>query len=105
MADHEAPQSKSKEWNYTPELPLTPAPYWNWPPQPLKIVQFWFFNFLQFSDRALFLLLAFIIAYSIQPVTAQQSAIELQWVFGVFDAELCFADLRCGRASSLVLWD
>jgi len=67
-------------WNYVPELPLKPAPYWAWPPQPVKVLQFWFDNFMTQTDRVLFVLLAFGVAFWAQPFAATEANLAFGWI-------------------------
>ncbi|MGB0901686.1 sterol desaturase family protein [Halocynthiibacter sp.] len=81
-SEHSAPMSR--EWHYHPELPVKYAPYWGLPPK-VKVLARWIFqNWLQFSDRSIFLMLAFVVAFWLQPVASDQGVISVEWIIWVF---------------------
>ena len=73
------PNRKSKVWNHAPELPLAPMPYWYWPPRPWAVLRWLFENFLQVSDRALFLVYSFVIAFWLMPFGPAEAAFAWDW--------------------------
>ena len=73
------PSFKSKGWNHTPDLPLTQMPYWFWPPQPWSIISWLIVNFLQVSNRALFLLYSFAIAFWLMPFVPTEAVLGWDW--------------------------
>ena len=77
-----APNDESprrKTWNYTPELPLKPVPYWYWPPRPLAVARWLFENFLQFSDRAMYIVYSIIVAVWLMPFSAGEATLGWDW--------------------------
>lgn len=74
------PASMSREWHYHPNLPVTYAPYWDWPPKPMKLLKWLWNTYLQFSDRAIYLALAFMVAFWLQPVGSDQTSFGFGWV-------------------------
>ncbi|WP_293573019.1 sterol desaturase family protein [Phaeobacter sp.] len=74
----------SKEWHWHPVLPVRFAPYWHWPPNFKGLIRWCWQNWLQFSDRSIFLILAFIVAFWLQPVSSAQADITIDWVLPVF---------------------
>lgn len=80
MSDGLKPESMSKTWNWHPELPLGFNPYWHWPPKPVSILKWLVGNFLQFSDRVIFLAFAFAVAIWIQPLTQAHAVFSPDWV-------------------------
>ena len=78
------PERMSAEWNFHPEVPLQPIPYWTWPPRPIAVAKWLFENFLQFSDRAMYIVYGFIIAYWLMPIVPAQATFSWDWVGLVF---------------------
>lgn len=65
--------NKNPDWNFHPDLPLPKQAYWHWPPRPMTVLRFWWENFLQFSDRAMYIVLALAIALWVQPFGPEQA--------------------------------
>lgn len=74
------PGPMSREWHWHPDLPVGHAPYWHWPPRPLTLARWVWTNYLQVSDRSMFLAFAFVVAYWLQPVTGDQATFQPGWV-------------------------
>ena len=73
-------KNKKPIWNYHPQLPLGMVPYWHWPLRPLAIAKWLWDNFLQVSDRALYIVYAIVIALWLMPFGGHESDIGWQWV-------------------------
>ncbi|MGR3614569.1 MAG: sterol desaturase family protein [Paracoccaceae bacterium] len=73
----------SREWHWHPDLPVGFAPYWHWPSRPKVILSWLWQNYLQVSDRSLYLALAFLVAYWLQPVTPAQAEFAPGWMAAV----------------------
>ncbi|NOD85624.1 sterol desaturase family protein [Ruegeria sp. HKCCD6119] len=78
------PGPMSREWHWHPDLPVKYAPYWNWPPKIGVLAKWVWQNWLQFSDRSIFLALAFLVAFLVQPVDAGQASFAPGWMSWVF---------------------
>ena len=61
-------------------------------------------NWLQFSDRSIFLVLAFLVAFWLQPVGPEQASLGFGWVAGI-STQLDISGHRCRRFTPLVLRD
>ena len=72
----------NKTWQWHPNLPMDPVPVWLWPIKPLSILGWLKDTWLKFSDRTLYIFLAILITYWMQPVLANQTQISVDW-FGV----------------------
>jgi Delta7-sterol 5-desaturase len=70
----------SREWYWHPQLPVKYAPYWLWPPRPMIFLNWAWTNYLQVSDRSIFLAFAFVVAFWLQPVTSEQASLEFGWI-------------------------
>ncbi len=78
--DRPAPDPMSREWHWHPELPLGFAPFWHWPPRPQTVIRWVWQNYLQVSDRSLFLLLALLVGLWLQPVGPDQAEFAPCWM-------------------------
>ena len=74
----------SREWHWHPDLPVNYAPYWLWPAKPGVVAKWIWQNWLQFSDRSIFLALAFLVAFWLQPVGPEQASLAFGWMAWVF---------------------
>ena len=72
-------RGKNDTWNHHPDLPLEPVPYWSWPPKPLSVLKWLFENFLQFSDRALYIAYALVVATWLMPFTPAEAVLTWDW--------------------------
>jgi sterol desaturase/sphingolipid hydroxylase (fatty acid hydroxylase superfamily) len=93
---NDEPGPMSREWHFHPKLPVAYAPYWYWPPKPLTLAQWVFQNWLQVSDRSLYLLIAFTVAYWQQPFGLDQAALEPGWIAEVVIRNLVLLGLVAG---------
>ena len=71
--------SKDQTWNHHPDLPLEQVPYWQWPPKPLLVLRWLFENFLQFSDRALYMVYAIALALWLMPFMPAEAVLAWDW--------------------------
>jgi Delta7-sterol 5-desaturase len=76
-------ESMSKTWNWHPTLPMTTVPYWLWPPKPIALAKWLWAYWLQMSDRNIYLVFAFMVAYWLQPVTDIQAEFSSGWISAV----------------------
>lgn len=74
------PGPMSREWHWHPNLPVSYAPFWHWPPRPMVLAKWAWVNYLQISDRSIFLAFAFAVAFWLQPVTAEQASFTPAWI-------------------------
>lgn len=79
-----APEPMSREWHWHPDLPVKYAPYWHWPPKPMILLKWVWQNYLQVSDRSIYLALAFVVAFWLQPVGSEQATFAFDWMSWVF---------------------
>lgn len=86
----------SREWHWHPELPVKHAPYWLWPPKPAALAKWVWQNWLQFSDRSIFLALAFLVAFWLHPVGPEQASLGFGWVAWVFLRNWIFLGIVAG---------
>ena len=74
----------SCDWHWHPDLPVKYAPYWLWPAKPVVVAKWIWQNWLQFLDRSIFLALAFLVAFWLQPVGPEQASFAFGWMAWVF---------------------
>lgn len=90
------PGPMSREWHWHPELPVKFAPYWAWPPKFGALAKWIWQNWLQFSDRSLYVVLAFVVAFWLQPVGPEQASLAPGWVAFVFIRNWVFLAIVAG---------
>ena len=95
------PAPMSREWHFHPDLPVGHAPYWHWPPKPVTLLKWIWQNYLQVSDRSIYLLLAFVVAFWLQPVTDGQAELAPGWMLHVLARNLVLLGVVAG---GLHLW-
>ena len=90
-------------WNYTPELPIKPAPYWDWPMRPVAAVIYLLKSWKPLSTRALFLGVALILYFFFSPDLTAAKHLSLTWIVPILIRNLV---LLCIIAGGLhfVLW-
>jgi len=95
------PGPMSREWHWHPELPVKYAPYWVWPPNFGALTKWAWQNWLQFSDRSIYVALAFVVAFLLQPIGSEQASLSPGWVALVFIRNWMFLLIVAG---GLHLW-
>lgn len=95
------PAAMSREWHWHPDLPVGYAPWWHWPPRPVTLLKWIWQNYLQVSDRSIYLALAFVVAFWLQPVGADQMVFAPGWMLHVLARNLI---LLLVVAGGLHLW-
>lgn len=74
------PAPMSREWHWHPKLPVGFAPIWHWLPQPRVFGRWVWSNYLQVSDPSIYLAIAFLVAFWLHPVTADQAHLAPGWI-------------------------
>lgn len=67
-------------WNYTPELPLQTAPYYDWPPKPLKSIAYFLRGWSPLGTRVFMLATAFAIWTWFTPDLSRTASLQFDWV-------------------------
>ena len=68
-------------WNYTPELPLTLAPYWDWPVRPLMGVTCLLKSWNPLAQRFFFLACAIFVWNWFTPPLERVQNFSIDWIF------------------------
>ena len=72
--------NEKNKWNFHPKLPVKFYPLFDWPPSPMKCINFVWNYWLQKSDRTIFLILSFLIFYFIVPPMQEMVTLEIGWI-------------------------
>ncbi len=67
-------------WNFTPALPLKPAPYWHWPLRPLAAGAYLLRSWNPLGTRCLFLVAAILVWAFFTPDLARMQRLAVGWV-------------------------
>ncbi len=92
-----------KIWNYTPELPLKIAPYWDWPARPLAAIRCLLQSWNPATQRFLMLIVAFAVWAWFTPELERSKTLEFGWVFEIWLRNLAILLIVAGGLH-LALW-
>ena len=73
-----------KIWNFTPELPIKSAPYWDWPIRPVIILKYLIRSWSPLATRFLFLAMAILIWNFATPEFERVKTLSFDWVFQIW---------------------
>lgn len=95
-------QTVSKQgWNHTPDEPISLSPMFDWPPSPVKTVQWHLAGWVAISIRIAILGLAILTWFFLQPDLARMATFQIDWVFEIYVRNLVLMTLVAG---GLHLW-
>lgn len=80
MTDTPPKREPRKIWNFTPELPIRPAPYWDWPMKPLKTLLYLLRSWNPVGMRFLFLIAAVITWTFFTPDISRAETLAWDWI-------------------------
>lgn len=80
----QSPPPRRKVWNYTPKLPITLAPYWEWPLRPLASIRYLLNSWNPVAQRFLFLVFAIITWTYLTPSLSRTSTLSFDWIFEIW---------------------
>ena len=92
-----------KIWNYTPDLPLKLAPYWDWPLKPLAAAKYLLQSWNPVAQRFLYLAVALIIWTWFTPDLTRAQTISFDWIFEIWLRDLVILLVVAGGLH-LALW-
>ena len=69
-----------KLWNYTPELPVKTAPYWDWPARPVAASLYLLKTWNPAGSRLLFLTVAIVVWTFFTPDLSRAQTLSLDWI-------------------------
>ena len=95
---HTSTEKKTSKspWHYTPSLPVTVSPYFQWPPNAGKVAQWLIGGWFPVSERLVILLLAFGCSIWLLPTTDTTQEFSIAWVTGLYLRNLCLMTLVAG---------
>jgi sterol desaturase/sphingolipid hydroxylase (fatty acid hydroxylase superfamily) len=92
-----SPGKKSRSpWHYTPELPVTVSPYFQWPPAVRPIARWIVGGWFPVSERLIILLLAILVSVTVQPSLDTAAAFSPGWIASIFIRNLFLMTLVAG---------
>lgn len=97
------PRKPRKVWNYTPELPLKPAPYWDWPMRPLASLLYLLRSWNPLAQRFFFLVMAFAMWAWFTPSLERAETLAFGWIFEIWLRDLALFLIIAGGLH-LALW-
>ena len=78
--DDGEPGPATRAWHYTPDLPLTVAPYYQWPCKPLAVARWLIGGWFPLSERLIILVLAISSWAFFHPAIETCRELSLDWV-------------------------
>ena len=95
------PAGASKSWNFHPDIPIRTSPLFEFPPNPVAIVQWFAGAWLPFTEFGLYVLLAFAVHFWLVPPLAEMASPAPGWIIAMWARNLL---LMAAFASLLHLW-
>ena len=95
--------SQRKVWNYTPELPIKMAPYWDWPIKPLVSLKYLLRSWNPVAQRFLYLVLAVVVWTWFTPDLERAQTLSFDWIFEIWLRNLVILLVIAGGLH-LALW-
>ncbi len=81
QADSREPRA---EWNHHPVLPIGIAPYFNWPPEPARIVKWLAGVWFPVTERGLIVCLSVLTWFYFTPALERCRDLAIDWVFEIY---------------------
>ena len=100
MVAGKKPELKTSKatWNYTPELPIKTAPYFDWPPNPARIGNWITKRWFPITERGLLVCLAILIWTFATPTLERCKTIEFAWIAEIYVRNFALMCLVAGGA-------
>jgi len=95
------PAGESKSWNWHPQVPIKTSPLFEFPPNPVAIVQWFARAWLPLTEFGVYLLLAMLVWFWLAPPLAEMQTLEIGWVSAVWARNLI---LMTVFTAALHLW-
>ena len=94
--DDGEPGPATRAWHYTPDLPLTVAPYYQWPCKPLAVARWLIGGWFPLSERLIILVLAIFSWAFFHPAIETCRELSLDWVALIYLRNLALMILVAG---------
>ena len=91
-------KTSTPTWNYTPDLPLKTAPYFNWPPDPKHIIRWLVERWFPITERGLLVCLAIFIWVFATPALERCKILEIGWMIEIYLRNFMIMCLVAGGA-------
>ncbi len=85
-----------KTWHYLPELPIQVSPYFNWPPNPLEIVKWFFRGWIRPSEKLFILLISILCWFYWYPSLSEAAELSAGWIISIYLRNLLLLILVAG---------
>ncbi len=90
-------RTANSEWNHRPELPLQVSPVFQWPPQLLKILRWYWFSWFPLSEKLIVLCTAMISWFWLQPsLEFVQNSSSFIWIIPMWLRNLALMTIVTG---------
>lgn len=103
MTDERPKRTPRKIWNFTPNLPIRPAPYWDWPAKPIAAMVYLLRSWNPVGMRALFFITAVIAWTFFTPDISRAETLAWGWIGEVFLRNFIILTAVAGGLH-LILW-
>ena len=80
MTDRPEPRGGRRLWNFTPQLPIQLAPYWDWPLRPLASLRYLLRSWTPVGMRCLFLIAAIVTWAFFTPEISRAETFQVDWI-------------------------
>ena len=90
-------------WNYTPDLPLQLAPYWDWPLKPLASARYLLRSWNPVAQRFFILVMAVVVWTWFTPDLERAETLAFGWIFEIWLRDLVILLVIAGGLH-LALW-
>ena len=91
-------KTSNPTWNYTPDLPIKTAPYFNWPPDPKHIIRWLIERWFPITERGLLVCLAIFIWVFAAPALERCKTLEIGWMAEIYFRNFMIMCLVAGGA-------
>ena len=91
-------KTSNPTWNYTPDLPIKTAPYFNWPPDPKHIIRWLIERWFPITERGLLVCLAIFIWVFATPALERCKTLEFGWMSEIYFRNFMIMCLVAGGA-------
>ena len=71
-------------WHYTPELPVSSSPYFQWPIKPIEIRQWIVNGWFPLSERLIILIMAIGVSLFFQPPASTTESLSFSWIADLY---------------------
>ncbi len=96
MQSNTSTKRRRKTWHFTPSLPLSASPYFNWPIDIVAIVKWVIRSWFPLSERLIILLISILSVTYLHPTLARCRELSLDWIALIYLRNLALMLLVAG---------